>query len=116
VGAPLGSAVSACLVSLPLNLRMVARDTGVTVAQLVRDMLGSWLWRFALLAAGVGWLSTVWTPRNLLEAAATAILTTVLYCAVMLPTLLRSPLGVYVRALLATFHGKYVALQMRFSS
>lgn len=116
VGAPLGSAVSACLVSLPLNLRMVARDTGVTVAQLVRDMLGSWFWRFALLAAGVGWLSTVWTPRNLFEAAATAILTTVLYCAVMLPTLLRSPLGVYVRALLATFRGKYVALQMRFSS
>jgi O-antigen/teichoic acid export membrane protein len=116
VGAPLGSALGAFLVSLPFNLRIIARDTGVSVIELVRAMLGAWFWRFALLAAGVGWLSTLWTPKTFVEAAATAIVTTALYCLIMLPTLQRSPLGAYVRALAGTFHGKYLALQMRFSS
>jgi O-antigen/teichoic acid export membrane protein len=116
IGAPLGSTFGACLVSLPFNLFVIARDTDVTVPRLISAILGSWIWRFALLGAGCWWLGWSWSPKSVPEAAAAAIAVTTLYAVVLLPTILRSPLGNYIRPLLASFRGMYTALQMRFSS
>jgi O-antigen/teichoic acid export membrane protein len=116
VGAPLSSIVGACLVSLPCNLFAIARDTEVTVAGLVSAMLHGWIWRFGLLAGCCWWLGLRWSPRSVPEAAAAAASITALYVVVMLPNVLRSPLGNYIRPLFASFRGKYAALQMRFSS
>jgi hypothetical protein len=82
-------------------LTVIARDTGVTVPQLIRAMIGSWSWRFALVAAGTYWLVRLWTPHTLVGAAAAALLVTAVYSAIMLPGLMRSPLGNYLRPLLA---------------
>jgi O-antigen/teichoic acid export membrane protein len=101
IGAPLGSLAGTCLVGLPCNLTVIARDTGVTVPQLIRAMIGSWSWRFALVAAGTYWLVRLWTPHTLVGAAAAALLVTAVYSAIMLPGLMRSPLGNYLRPLLA---------------
>jgi O-antigen/teichoic acid export membrane protein len=116
IGAPLGSVAGACLVSLPANLRMIARDTDSTVPRLAAAMLGGWLWRFLLLGAGAVWLALHWSPRSPVEASVAAVATGIIYGLLMLPVLLRPPLGNYVRPLAASFHAKYVALQMRFSA
>jgi O-antigen/teichoic acid export membrane protein len=116
VGAPVGSIVGACLVSLPCNLLVIARDTDVTVAHLVSAMLRSWIWRFMLLAGGCWWLGLRWSPKNLPEAAGAAASIAALYVLVMLRDVLNSPLGDYIRPLFATFCGKCAALQVRFSS
>jgi O-antigen/teichoic acid export membrane protein len=116
VGAPLGSLVGACLVSLPWNLRRIAGDVHVTVPRLATAMLGTWSWRFALTGSFAVFLALRWSPKNLPEAATAVLSITALYCLIMLPSLLRSPLGDYIRPLLSFFRGKYDAFQMRFSS
>jgi O-antigen/teichoic acid export membrane protein len=107
VGAPLGSVAGACLVSLPLNLRIIARDTGVTVPRLVSAMLKSWCWRFALIAGAVSWFAFQWSPKSILEAAGAAVCVSAVYLTVMLPEMLRSPLGNYLRPLMNSFKAKY---------
>jgi hypothetical protein len=116
VGAPLGAIVGVCLVSLPCNLRLVARETGVTVPHLISAMLQVWSWRFALVGTAVLWIGSRWWPKSLLEAAAVAVSVTTAYLALMLPNVLRSPLVGYFQPLLAFCRGKYAALQVRFSS
>ena len=116
VGAPLGSLAGACLVSLPCNLRKVAADIEVTAPRLVSAMLSSWSWRFAIAGAIAIWLAMQWSPKNLLEAGIAVVCISAAYCLVMLPNLMRSPLGNYIRHLLASFRGRYAAFQMRFSS
>ncbi len=114
VGAPIGSMMGACLASLPANLIVIARDTGVSVMHLVSAILSSWIWRFALLGGSCWALASRWSPRNLPEAAAAVVSITILYGIVMLPNLMRSPLGNYLRPLFASFRERYTTLQMRF--
>jgi hypothetical protein len=57
-----------------------------------------------------------WSPRNLPSAVAAVLSVILLYSLIMLPNVLRPPLGNYVRPLLASFRVKYAALQIRFSS
>ena len=45
-----------------------------------------------------------------------ALAVAAIYGLVMLPNLLRAPLGNYVRPLMASFRARFVALQMRFSA
>jgi O-antigen/teichoic acid export membrane protein len=116
IGAPIGIMIGACAVSLPLNLRMIAQDTDTTVPRLVASMLGGWFWRFALLIAGAILVALRWSPKNLVEAAAASVAVAAIYCLFMLPNVLRAPLGNYIRPLITSFHAKFTALQMRFSS
>ena len=116
IGAPLGSMSGACLVSLPFNLVRIAEDTEVTVPQLVGGMLGGWIWRFVPLAAAATWVGLYWSPKNIGEAVATAVGVGTIYCLVMLPILLRPPLGTYIRPLASSLHAKYAALQIRIAS
>ncbi len=115
-GAAGGTILGAALVSLPCNLRVIARETGVTVWRLISDMLGAWIWRFAIIGGVVLLVSLRWSPKNLLEAAAASIVVTAVYLLIMLPNVLRSPLGEYLRAFAASFRAKYAALQVRLSS
>lgn len=116
IGAPIGSMIGACLVSLPFNLQVIARDAGKTVPQLVAGMLGGWFWRFALLITAAIWVAMHWSPNSLVEAGAAAAAVVAIYCLVMLPNLLRAPMGVYLRPLASAFHEKFVALQVKLSS
>jgi O-antigen/teichoic acid export membrane protein len=116
IGAPIGSIIGACVVSLPMNLYMIAKDTGTTSTQLVRGLMGGWFWRFALLVTGAVAVSLRWSPKSLTEAVAAVAAVTIVYCLVMLPNLLRAPLGIYIRPIMASFHAKFTALQIRFSS
>ncbi len=115
-GAACGSLVGAVLISLPANLRLIARDTDTRLIDLVRDMVGSFAWRFALLAGADIAIALRWSPKSLAEAALASIAVTAVYSAVMLPNILRSPLGHYIRPIFAAFRLKYAALQVKFSS
>lgn len=115
-GAAAGSIAGACLVSLPSNLAVIARDTGETILGLIRKMLASWFLRFAPVAAGVLCVALVWSPKSFWEAAAAALCVTAIYCALMVPNIIRSPLGIYLQPLAASFRAKFLAMQMRFSS
>ena len=114
-GAALGSAVGACVISLPLNLSVIARDTGVTLRHLIRATLGDWIWRFAVILVPVVWVSLRWSPKNLFEAALSCLVIAAAYGLLMLRHLVRSPLGNYVRPLLAAFRWRQAAPQVGFS-
>ena len=116
IGGPIGVTMGACLVSLPLNLRVIARDTDSSIWRLVSAMLGGWFWRFALLVSGAVWLALYWSPKSPVEAAVAAAVVSVVYVVVMLPILWRPPLGNYVRPLMSSLGAKYAAMQMRFAT
>lgn len=116
VGGPIGVTMGACLVSLPFNLRVIARDTDSSVWSLIRVMLGGWSWRFALLTAASVWVALHWTPKSFVEAAGAAAVVSVIYALVMLPVALRPPLGNYVRPLFSSLGAKFASLQLRFAT
>lgn len=116
IGGPIGVIMGACLVSLPFNLQVIARDTDSSIWGLIRAMLGGWFWRFALLSAAAVWVALHWTPKSLVEAGGAALVVSVVYVLVMLPITLRPPLGNYVQPLLSSFGAKYAALQLRFAT
>jgi O-antigen/teichoic acid export membrane protein len=111
IGVPLGSLMGACLVSLPLNLSVISRDTDVTVTHLITAMVKNWSWRFAGVAAITSWIAIRWSPNSLWEAGAAAAGITAVYLMVVLPDVMRSPLGDYIRPLAISFREKYVVAQ-----
>jgi O-antigen/teichoic acid export membrane protein len=116
IGAPIGSALGASLVSLPFNLRVIAWDTDSSVPRLAAMMLGGWLWRFMLLVAAAAWVALHWSPKTLIEAGFAAGATGLAYSLVMLPILLRAPLGNYVRPILSSVWTNVGALHLRLSA
>jgi len=112
-GTAAGSIAGACLVSLPCNLVKISRDLDIPIGQLAKDMVFSWAWRFALVAGGCLLLARQWSPSSLPAAAAVSVAVTIVYIAVMLPNVLRAPLGSYVRPMLASFWKPFAALAMR---
>ncbi len=107
-GALMGSMLGAIVVSLPLNLWIVARDAGVSLPRLVGAMLGGWFWRFALVAAITGLVSLRWSPKTPISGIGTSAVVAVVYLAIMAPDALRPPLGNYLRPLLESFRSKYL--------
>ena len=96
VGAPLGMIVGVCLVSLPLNLLALARESSMSIGELVRP-LSPWFVRFVALMLGAGALARVWIPNTVLLISMTALAGALVYAVVMFPLTLRYPLGMYVR-------------------
>jgi len=96
IGAPLGTITGACLISLPANLRALARENEVSVGRLIRP-LGPWFLRFVFLVVGVFFLARIWIPGTFLLLGLTATAIATIYLVVMFPLALRSPLGDYVR-------------------
>ena len=95
-GAPLGMMVGVCLVSLPANLTALARESKMTVWELVKP-LSAWFIRFLALILAAGVLARVWTPRTVPLLVATVAASGLIYLLVMFPLALRHPLGLYVR-------------------
>lgn len=95
-GAPLGMIVGACLISLPANLRALARESRRSVWEMLRP-LAPWFVRFVVLAGGTGALARIWIPHTFLLIGLTATVVALLYAAVMFPLALRPPLGLYVQ-------------------
>ena len=99
-GAPIGAIAGVVLVSAPLNITALSRETGVGRWSLILT-LGPWLWRFTVVgvvvALGGAWLQ----PSTFALLAVTGAVTAALYTVVVVPPVLRSPAGVYLRPLLA---------------
>ncbi|MEK6280870.1 MAG: oligosaccharide flippase family protein [Acidobacteriota bacterium] len=96
IGAPLGLIAGACLISLPANVRALARESGMSVGRLIRPLL-PWLLRFVFLAVGIVFLARIWMPKTFMLLGLTAAVIGTIYVVVMFPLALRSPLGDYVR-------------------
>ena len=95
-GAPLGTIIGVCLVSLPLNLSALARESGLTLWELVKP-LSPWFVRFVVIMLGAGALARVWVPNTVLLISLTALGGALVYAVAMFPLTLRYPLGMYVR-------------------
>jgi len=96
IGAPLGSALGASLISLPSNLAALSRSGAVTVGGLARA-LSPWFFRFSALALAASALALGAGPRTLAGFGAAALAVALVYGVVMLPIALRQPLGTYLR-------------------
>jgi O-antigen/teichoic acid export membrane protein len=96
IGAPMGALLGVCLVSLPGNLSALAHESGVQPTTLIRT-LWPWFYRFVLLAAGAWAVTKVFVPQTFPAITITALLSGAVYGLVMLPLVLREPLGAYVR-------------------
>jgi O-antigen/teichoic acid export membrane protein len=91
-GAALGSLSSLALVSLPANLRALAREHDGSPVTFV-EPLGPWLIRFVPLVCGVAGLTYVWVPAGLWTFGPLAVAVGALYAVVMLPVITTPPLG-----------------------
>jgi O-antigen/teichoic acid export membrane protein len=94
IGAPIGSLVGVCAVSLPANLWALAREVQVSVLKLL-GAIYPWFWRFAIVAVVSVILGLRWRG-NLPYIAGTACFTAALYAAVMLPMIMDSGLREYI--------------------
>jgi O-antigen/teichoic acid export membrane protein len=107
IGVPLGSMAGTCLVGLPLNLSVIARDTGNTLHGLTAAMIGSFSWRFAVPGAVALLAGIRWSPATFAAAATAATGISILYALLILPGILRSPLEPYLRPWLDSFRRRY---------
>ncbi|CAN5704316.1 hypothetical protein BH24ACI5_BH24ACI5_19280 [soil metagenome] len=113
-GVPLGFLAGALLVSVPANIRALARDTGVTPLEFA-SALTPWAVRVALIVPVAVGSNLLVRSSSLLTVAAVAAVMGAAYAAIMLPIALRPPLGEYVRRTLAPvfriFGGRVAAPQ-----
>jgi len=107
IGAPIGTIIGVSLVSLPLNLRALTKESGLSLAAQVRPLL-PWFARFVVLAVTAGIIARMWTPTTVPLIGLTAISMATLYAVVMFPVALRGPLGVYIRPRLPRIGGRSV--------
>jgi O-antigen/teichoic acid export membrane protein len=96
LGAPLGSLLGVCLITLPGCLILLARECGLSPLRLLRCHF-PWLWRVAGIVLVLLAVGQVWRPRDLLGLAAAGAGVGLVYAVVMLPMSLRSELGPYLR-------------------
>ena len=99
-GAAIGSLIGVCCVSLPLNLKGLAREAGVSPLAILRSLI-PWLWRFAIAVIASqmirvsGIMSTV--PGFVAGCASVALI----YALLVLPLFFQEPLVQYTRPLIA---------------
>lgn len=95
VGAPLGSLVGALLVSGPVVLTLLTKDLGGSLRALLRPVLP--LAGVVVVLVVVGHLGArVWQPDGFVSLALAAAGTAVIYGAVTVPLVLRSPLAEWI--------------------
>jgi len=95
IGAPLGSLAGVCLVSIPANFQLLARETNTSIGEILRPlwpllMRTSGLWAVLLL------LSTVWIPHGFQMVAAASIGVAAVYSVLILPLVFRPPIRGYL--------------------
>ena len=99
LGAPLASIAAVLVSSIPLNLALLARETGSTVGSLLRPHF-PWAWRLLILMALAVLATRYWNPSSVIVIGITAAAAGILYAAVMYPVARRSTLGPYLERLL----------------
>jgi len=95
IGAPLGSIMGGCLVSLPGNSLALTRETGVSFGTLLAS-IRSWCWRFLITLFCAYVIGSVWVPNTFPALVEAAILISLICFAMMLPIALRPPLRLYL--------------------
>ena len=98
-GAPLGALAGVILVSIPLNLAALSRESGIERSAMV-SVLGPWLWRFALMALVSALAGARLSPTSFASLAVTSAMAAAVYVAAIAGPVLRSPAGPYLRPLL----------------
>jgi O-antigen/teichoic acid export membrane protein len=111
-GAPLGAIAGVVLVSAPLNVGALSRETGVSRWQIV-STLAPWLWRFAMVAAIAGAVGASVQPSSFPWLAVLGGSAAVLYSLAVVAPLLRSPAGIYLRPLIGRISGAVTGLTTR---
>jgi O-antigen/teichoic acid export membrane protein len=91
-GAVLGSLLGTCVVSLPNNLRTLAREEGVSLLAAI-EPLRPWFARFAAVSGATSVLLMIHVSAEFWKLALVSALIAGFYAAVMLPVLLTPPLG-----------------------
>lgn len=97
VGAVAGSIVGVILVSLPLNLSALSRETDLPAAVMLAPLAG-WFWRALLVCAAAAFSAWIWVPARFSQLALTATAVVLLYGVVMFSAITRSPLRGYLRS------------------
>jgi O-antigen/teichoic acid export membrane protein len=108
VGVPLGFLAGALLVSIPANLRALARETDVTPLQYLA-VLRPWALRLAMLVPVAVAANLIVRPGQFAPVVIVAVVMGIAYAALMLRMALRPPLGEYVRRGLGPVFGFRVA-------
>ncbi len=93
--APVGSILGVCAVSLPVYLSTLCREIGMPFRNLL-EPLWPWCWRFLILGTSAILVGRYWVSTNLLQTAAVAALTGLVYVAVMFQPGRESLLGTYL--------------------
>ena len=91
-GAALGSLIGTAGISLPGNLRALAREEGVSLAAAIRP-LRPWFGRFAIASAVVLFAIAWWPWQRLPGGALAGFVVAVVYGVLMVPVALKPPLG-----------------------
>ena len=112
IGAPIGAIAGLLLVSAPLNLGALARETGVPRGRIL-SALGPWLWRFLAVAAVAGVTGAWIQPASFVLLAILGGAAGLLYAFTVVAPLLSSPAGVYLRPLLARVRGVVTGIASR---
>jgi O-antigen/teichoic acid export membrane protein len=113
-GAVLGSLTSLVLVSLPANLRALAREEGGSPVTFL-EPLTPWLLRFVPMIAAVAALTFAWRPVGLWHFAPLALGVSVVYAIVMVPVMATPPLGPMLRARLVPWLSRMPRLARHFA-
>jgi O-antigen/teichoic acid export membrane protein len=95
-GAVIGSMLAVAGVSIPANLRALARETSTTPARIAME-IWPWFWRFSVLAGTCAALPLVWAPDTVPAMIGAGTGLTLLYGLAMFQGLSRGPLGAYAR-------------------
>ena len=97
IGAPLGSMLGAVLVSLPLNVRSVAHEMGLSVPAFLRSIAPLPVRIVTIGAATM--LASAWLPSHSLGAVLLLLVPTMLvYAAAVVPLAWNGPIGPYLRS------------------
>jgi O-antigen/teichoic acid export membrane protein len=102
VGAPLASIIGVVTVSLPVNVRSVAHEMGLTVRAFVGSIAPLFI-RIAATGVAAAVASTWLIEQTLVGVMLLLLSTTALYAAMVLPLALNGPVGPYLRMALPIF-------------
>ena len=101
VGGPLGSILGVLLISLPANVLAVSRELGITPGQYLGTLI-PWIARLAVIGCLLfATLPLIGRADGLLSLAVASAAVASVYGLMFLPAALRSPLGTYLRPLIA---------------
>lgn len=103
-GAPLGSIIGVCFINLPSNLKVMVRESGISLQAF---LLSLWplFWRLALLITSAAAIGRLWILHDYIDLAVAAALMAFAFLALMLPLALRPPLGIYITPKLYMLRG-----------